>query len=113
MRSVVGHVFTAPIASPRMGSIESKSGVPSSSLRLKIAQWERDSAVKGWDSDVSHAAVSYKAADGDTITHTEMRTEKATAFDAVWRNLDDNGSGWCLVVTVRGHAGGVSRVREW
>ncbi|MGP3955878.1 esterase/lipase family protein [Nonomuraea sp. 3N208] len=64
-----------------------------------------ESAVKSWDSDVSHAAVYYKASDGDTITHTEMRSEKSTAFDAVWRNLDDSGTGYYNPPLVQGMYG--------
>ncbi|WP_345573023.1 hypothetical protein [Nonomuraea rosea] len=64
-----------------------------------------ESAVKSWDNDVSHAAVYYKAADGDTISHTEMRSEKATAFDAVWHNLGDTGTGYYSPPLIQGMYG--------
>lgn len=70
-----------------------------------------ESAVKNWDSDVSHAAVYDKASDGDTISHSEMRTEKATAFDAEWRNLDDHGKGWYNPPLVQGMYGLYNHMR--
>lgn len=64
-----------------------------------------NSSTKGFDSDVSHVALYYKSASGDTISHSEIRTEKSVAYDAKWRNLDSSGRGWYSPPLVQGMYG--------
>lgn len=64
-----------------------------------------NSSTKGFDSDVSHVALYYKNASGDTINHSEMRSEKSSAYDAKWRNLDSSGRGWYSPPLVQGMYG--------
>lgn len=61
-----------------------------------------NSSTKGFDSDVSHVALYYKDANGNTISHAEIRTEKTTAYDAKWRNLDSSGRGYYSPPLVQG-----------
>ncbi|MFI6322427.1 esterase/lipase family protein [Nonomuraea sp. NPDC050556] len=64
-----------------------------------------NSSTKGFDSDVSHVALYYKNASGDTISHSEMRTEKSSAYDAKWRNLDSSGRGYYSPPLIQGMYG--------